>query len=75
MDPSLTDERLDGIFCNDSSDDCYITLDGTMEEGKDTYMCAHSHPDVKWVFPARMKIPDDVRSRLEECLDAVRTEN
>lgn len=60
INPELSEERLDSIFGNDYSDDCYITLDGTMEDGRDTYMWAHSHPSVKWVLPARN------RHRLDE---------
>ena len=72
--PEITDEKLEKVFSNDYSDDCYITLDGTMIDGQDTYMCSHSHPSVKWVFPARMKIPEKVRERLEACLKKVEEE-
>ncbi len=72
--PDLTAEQISTIFCNDYTDDCYITLDGTIEEGQDTYMCAHSHPYVKWVFPAKMKVPDNVRKKLEFCLERVEKE-
>ena len=73
-DLELTEKDLERIFGNDYSDDCYITLDGTTEEGKDTYIHAHSHPSVKWVLPARMKIPDAVRTKLETCLKKVESE-
>lgn len=72
--PEITDEELEKVFVNDYSDDCYITLDGAMIEGKDTYMCSHSHPSVKWVFPARMKVPEEVREKLEACLKKVEEE-
>lgn len=72
--PEITDEELEKVFVNDYSDDSYITLDGTMVEGKDTYMCSNSHPSVKWVFPARMKIPEEVREKLETCLRKVEEE-
>jgi hypothetical protein len=72
--PEITDDELEKVFVNDYSDDCYITLDGTMIEGKDTYMCSHSHPSVKWVFPARMKVPEEVREKLEACLRKVEEE-
>ena len=58
----------------DFSDDSYITLDGTISEGQDTYMHAHDHPHAKDVFPAGRKIPDRVRERLEACLRRVEAE-
>lgn len=72
--PEITDEQLERVFVNDYSDDSYITLDGTMPEGQSTYMSAHSHPSVKWVFPARLKIPEKARKRLEDCLRKVEEE-
>ena len=74
MNPELTEDMLERMFGNDYSDDCYVTLDGTIVEGEDTYMCSHSHPSVKGVFPARMKIPEDVRLKLNTCLKRVEEE-
>ena len=58
----------------DFSDDSYTTLDGSLAEGKDTYMLAHGHPHAKQVFPAGRNVPDRVRRRLEDCLRRVETE-
>ena len=58
----------------DFTDDSYTTLDGSVTEGQDTYMHAHSHPHTKQVFPAGRKVPERVRSRLEACLRRVEAE-
>ena len=58
--PEMDEDSLFHLPHCDYTDDCYITLDGTMIDGKNTYMCAHSHPRVKWVFPARHNVPNNV---------------
>ena len=55
----------------DFTDDSYITLDGSVAEGRDTYRIAHDHPHAKQVFPTGRKVPERVRRRLEACLHRV----
>ena len=69
--PELGEDRMFHLPHCDYSDDSYITLDGTVIEGKDTYMCAHSHPEVKWVLPVRHNVPNKVQEKLVSCLRQV----